>query len=56
MLRTSDLNTDGVAQHGRYADWSTDLIRQAGAEGTALRRQLFNGAAAYTRLWESAKA
>jgi hypothetical protein len=35
--------TDGVAQYGLYADWTTDLIRQAGADGTALRQQLFNG-------------
>jgi len=50
--RTFDLNTDGVAQYGLYADWTTDLIRQAGGDGPELRKQLMNGAEAYTRMWE----
>ncbi|AGZ41172.1 hypothetical protein [Actinoplanes friuliensis] len=54
--RTFDLNTDGVAQYGLYADWTTDLIRQAGPDGPALRQQLMNGAEAYTRMWEGAIA
>jgi microsomal dipeptidase-like Zn-dependent dipeptidase len=50
--RTFDLNTDGVAQYGLYADWTTDLIRQAGGDGARLRSQLMGGAEAYTRMWE----
>lgn len=54
--KTYDLNTDGVAQYGLYADWTTDLIRQAGADSTALRQQLMNGAEAYVKMWELARA
>jgi microsomal dipeptidase-like Zn-dependent dipeptidase len=54
--RTFDLNTDGVAQYGLYADWTTDLIRQAGSDGPALKKQLMNGAEAYTQMWEKAIA
>ena len=54
--RTFDLNTDGVAQYGLYADWTTDLIRQAGSDGPALRQHLLGGAEAYTRMWERAIA
>ena len=52
--RTFDLNTDGVAQYGLYADWTTDLIQQAGNDGPELRKQLMNGAEAYTQMWEQA--
>ena len=54
--RTFDLNTDGVAQYGLYADWTTDVIGQAGGDAAALRQQLMNGAEAYTRMWELARA
>ncbi|MEV0896626.1 hypothetical protein [Actinoplanes sp. NPDC049802] len=54
--RTFDLNTDGVAQYGLYADWVTDLINQAGADGPLLRSQLLRGAEAYTVMWEGARA
>jgi hypothetical protein len=54
--RTFDLNTDGVAQYGLYADWTSDLIRQAGADGPELRKELMNGAEAYTEMWEKARA
>jgi microsomal dipeptidase-like Zn-dependent dipeptidase len=54
--RTFDLNTDGAAQYGLFADWTTDLIQQAGADAAELRRQLMNGAEAYTRMWEAAIA
>ena len=54
--RTFDLNTDGVAQYGLYADWITDLIQQAGADGPLLRQQLMSGAEAYTVMWEKARA
>lgn len=50
--RTFDLNVDGVAQYGLYADWTVDLIQQAGADGAALRADLLNGAEAYTVMWE----
>jgi microsomal dipeptidase-like Zn-dependent dipeptidase len=53
--RTFDLNTDGVAQYGLYADWIADLIAQAGPDATALRRDLLNGAEAYTAMWEKAR-
>ncbi|MFI5938010.1 hypothetical protein [Actinoplanes sp. NPDC051494] len=53
--RTFDINTDGVAQYGLYADWVNDLIGQAGADGPALRQQLMNGAEAYTAMWERAR-
>ena len=54
--RTFDLNTDGVAQYGLYPDYIVDLINQAGADGPLLRRQLLNGAEAYTSMWEKARA
>ncbi|GGN40728.1 microsomal dipeptidase-like Zn-dependent dipeptidase [Actinoplanes campanulatus] len=54
--RTFDLNTDGVAQYGLYADWVTDLINQAGSDGPLLRSQLLSGAEAYTVMWERARA
>lgn len=54
--RTFDLNTDGVAQYGLYADWITDLIGQAGPDAAALRRDLLSGAEAYTAMWEKARA
>jgi microsomal dipeptidase-like Zn-dependent dipeptidase len=50
--RTFDLNVDGVAQYGLYADWTVDLIQQAGTDGAALRADLMNGAEAYTTMWE----
>ena len=52
--RTFDLNTDGVAQYGLYADWTADLIQQAGSDGPELRKELLNGAEAYTEMWEKA--
>jgi hypothetical protein len=54
--RTFDLNTDGVAQYGLYADWIVDLINQAGPDAPLLRRHLLNGAEAYTVMWEGARA
>jgi microsomal dipeptidase-like Zn-dependent dipeptidase len=54
--RTFDLNTDGVAQYGLYADWTVDLIQQAGGDSALLRQQLMSGAEAYTRMWELARA
>jgi hypothetical protein len=54
--RTFDLNTDGVAQYGLYADWIVDLINQAGPDATLLRRHLLSGAEAYTVMWEKSRA
>jgi len=53
--RTFDLNTDGVAQYGLYADWIVDLINQAGSDAPLLRSHLLNGAEAYTVMWERAR-
>jgi microsomal dipeptidase-like Zn-dependent dipeptidase len=54
--RTFDVNTDGAAQYGLFADWTTDLIQQAGADSTTLRNQLMGGAETYVRMWEAARA
>jgi microsomal dipeptidase-like Zn-dependent dipeptidase len=54
--RTFDLNTDGAAQYGLFADWTTDLFQRAGSDSAELRRQLMSGAEAYTRMWEAARA
>ncbi|WP_158220346.1 hypothetical protein [Kineosporia sp. A_224] len=54
--RTFDLNTDGVAQYGLYADWLLDVVLEAGADGPELRRELLGGAEAYTAMWERAVA
>jgi len=54
--RTFDVNTDGAAQYGLFADWTTDLIQQAGGDSAELRRELMNGAEAYVRMWEAARA
>ncbi|AEV81428.1 hypothetical protein ACWT_0416 [Actinoplanes sp. SE50] len=53
--RTFDLNTDGVAQYGLYADWITDLVQQAGPDRAKLRAQLMQGAEAYVEMWEKAR-
>jgi hypothetical protein len=53
--RTFDLNTDGVAQYGLYADWVTDMLQQAGSDAPRLRRDLMNGAESYTAMWERAR-
>ncbi|GID33402.1 membrane dipeptidase [Paractinoplanes brasiliensis] len=54
--RTFDLNTDGVAQYGLYADWIVDLVNQSGGDAAQLRRHLLSGAEAYTVMWEKARA
>jgi microsomal dipeptidase-like Zn-dependent dipeptidase len=53
--RTFDLNTDGVAQYGLYADWIVDLLGQSGSDATQLRGHLLNGAEAYTSMWEQSR-
>ncbi|GAA2655497.1 hypothetical protein [Paractinoplanes durhamensis] len=54
--RTWDLNTDGVAQYGLYADWITDVLRYAGSDGAELKREFMSGAEAYVRMWEKSIA
>ncbi|WP_246350452.1 membrane dipeptidase [Nocardia barduliensis] len=53
--RVYDLNVDGVAQYGLYADWYADVIRTAGDDGDELARELMNGAEAFVAMWESAR-
>lgn len=52
--RVYDINTDGVAHYGLYADWVEDAEHVAGAEGPALAADLSRGAEAYLQTWERA--
>jgi microsomal dipeptidase-like Zn-dependent dipeptidase len=54
--RTWDVNKDGVAQYGMYADWLTDVLDQAGSDRAELKREFMTGAEAYVRMWEAARA
>jgi hypothetical protein len=47
--RTFDINTDGTAHYGLYADW-TEAVRVAG--GHEIIDDLANGAEAYLQMWE----
>ncbi|HET9104963.1 MAG TPA: Coagulation factor 5/8 type domain-containing protein [Solirubrobacteraceae bacterium] len=49
--RTFDLNTDGVANYGMFADWLQEL-QQIG--GRPLLTDMFHGAEAYLEMWERA--
>jgi hypothetical protein len=49
--RTFDLNTDGLANYGMYADWLQEL-QQVG--GRPLIADMFQGAEAYLQTWERA--
>jgi hypothetical protein len=51
--RTFDINTDGVANYGMYADWLEELRQLAGAP---LMNDMFHGAEAYLEMWERAYA
>lgn len=53
--RTFDINTDGVAQYGVYADW---IERERVAHGEEAMRSIFGprGAEAYLQMWERARA
>lgn len=53
--RVYDLNHDGVAQYGLYADWVADVLHMAGPDRAELERQLMSGAEAWVRTWESAR-
>ncbi len=50
--RVFDINTDGVAHYGMYADWVEDVEHVAGADGAALGADLSRGAEAYLQTWE----
>jgi len=52
--RVYDVNTDGVAHYGLYADWVEDAQHVAGADGAALGADLARGAEAYLQTWERA--
>ena len=52
--RVYDINTDGVAHYGLYADWVEDAEHVAGADGPALGADLARGAEAYLQTWERA--
>jgi microsomal dipeptidase-like Zn-dependent dipeptidase len=47
--RTWDINRDGVAHYGLYADWIEDLRKLA---GDAIVEDLARGAEAYLQMWE----
>ncbi len=47
--RTFDLNTDGLANYGMYADWLNELQRVG---GQPLMADMFQGAEAYLQMWE----
>jgi hypothetical protein len=49
--RTFDLNTDGLANYGMYADW-LQALGQVG--GRPFLNDMFNGAEAYLEMWERA--
>ncbi len=48
--RTFDLNTDGLANYGLYADW----LQQVRQTGPAIAHDMFQGAEAYLEMWERA--
>jgi hypothetical protein len=50
--RTFDLNKDGLANYGQYADWLQLLQQVAPREMAA---DMFNGAEAYLQTWERAE-
>ena len=49
--RAFDLNTDGVANYGMYADWLHELDMLA---GRPILSDMFHGAEAYLEMWERA--
>lgn len=53
--RVWDINLDGVAQYGAYPDWIEDAAHVAGADGAALKDDMFRGAEAYLQTWERAQ-
>jgi hypothetical protein len=49
--RTFDLNNDGLANYGLYADW-LQSVQLAG--GKAMMADMFQGAESYLQMWERA--
>jgi hypothetical protein len=49
--RVFDLNTDGVANYGMFADWLQELSQLS---HRALTADMFHGAEAYLEMWERA--
>jgi hypothetical protein len=49
--RTFDVNTDGVAHYGLYADWIEDLRKLAGDD---IVEDMARGSEAYLQMWERA--
>jgi hypothetical protein len=49
--RTFDLDTDGLANYGLYADWLHGLQL---AGGNAMMHDMFQGAESYLQMWERA--
>ena len=47
--RTFDLNTDGLANYGMYADWLQELQQR---RRRPLMNDMFQGAEAYLEMWE----
>ena len=59
-MRTYDINADGVAHYGLFADWFREVALAAEARhadrggGEALIADMLNGSEAYLQLWERA--
>ncbi|MFE3187529.1 peptidase [Nocardia sp. NPDC059240] len=51
--RTFDINTDGVASYGTYADW-LEALRILG--GPDLTTEMMHGAESYLRLWQQVRS
>ncbi|GAB2564913.1 peptidase [Nocardia heshunensis] len=51
--RTFDINTDGVASYGTYADW-LEAVRILG--GPDLTSDMMHGAESYLRLWQQVRS
>jgi hypothetical protein len=49
--RSFNLNTDGLANYGMYADW-LHAVQEAG--GSAVMSDMFQGAESYLQMWERA--
>lgn len=53
--RAFDLNTDGVAHYGLYADWVADVQNHGGDGRDTAMDMLFRSAEGYLRMWERAE-
>ncbi|MDD7465463.1 MAG: hypothetical protein PUK59_04425 [Actinomycetaceae bacterium] len=54
--RSFDLNKDGVANYGMYADWMADVAQMAGTDADQWNRELMASAEAFVKVWEKAQA